>query len=51
MRNLNIDPDWYQESLGPDTKEKKLGVKRLISRIRDEFPDVKLGYFNPPLSS
>ncbi len=49
MRNLNIDPDWYLGKLRPDLSEKKIGIQRLISQIRDEFPDVGLGYFNPPL--
>jgi pyruvate-formate lyase-activating enzyme len=49
MRNLNIDPEWYLDMLRPDLSEKKIGMQRLISRIRDEFPDVRLGYFNPPL--
>ena len=49
MRNLNIDPEWYLDRLKPDQSEKKIGIQRLISRIRNEFPDVKLGYFNPPL--
>jgi pyruvate-formate lyase-activating enzyme len=49
MRNLNIDPEWYIDLLGVDLKEKKLGMSRLIAMLRDEFPDLKLGYFNPPL--
>ena len=49
MRNLNIDPDWYLDELRPDLSEKEIGIQRLISQIRDEFPDVRLGYFNPPL--
>jgi pyruvate-formate lyase-activating enzyme len=49
MRNLNIDPDWYLDKLRANLSEKKIGIQRLISRIRDEFPDVRLGYFNPPL--
>lgn len=49
MRNLNIDPEWYLAEMKSDGKEKKLGIRELISRIRREFPDVKLGYFNPPL--
>jgi hypothetical protein len=51
MRNLNIDPDWYLEILRPDLSERKIGIRRLISQIRDEFPDVRLGYFNPPLDA
>jgi hypothetical protein len=49
MRNLNIDPDWYLDELRPDLSEKEIGIQRLISQIRDEFPDLRLGYFNPPL--
>jgi pyruvate-formate lyase-activating enzyme len=49
MRNLNIDPEWCLDELRADLSEKKIGIKRLISLIRDEFPDVRLGYFNPPL--
>ncbi|MGD0397504.1 MAG: radical SAM protein [Syntrophobacteraceae bacterium] len=49
MRNLNIDPDWYLDKLRVNLSEKKIGIQRLISQIRDEFPDVRLGYFNPPL--
>ena len=49
MRNLNIDPVWYLEKMGPDLAERKLGIRRLISHIRNEFPDVLLGYFNPAL--
>jgi len=49
MRNLNIDPEWYLQQIDPDLTEKKLGIRKMISQIRNEFPDVKLGYFNPPL--
>jgi pyruvate-formate lyase-activating enzyme len=49
MRNLNIDPEWYLAEIKSDRKEKKIGIRDLISRIRDEFPNLKLGYFNPPL--
>jgi hypothetical protein len=44
-----MDPDWFLVELRPDLSEKKIGIRALISRIRDEFPDVGLGYFNPPL--
>ncbi|MDR3569557.1 MAG: radical SAM protein [Syntrophobacteraceae bacterium] len=47
MRNLNIDPEWYLDILKPDLREKKLGAGRLIAMIREEFPSLRLGYFNP----
>jgi len=49
MRNLNIDPEWCLDILKPDLREKKIGIGRLISRLREEFPEIRLGYFNPPL--
>jgi molybdenum cofactor biosynthesis enzyme MoaA len=49
MRNLNIDPEWCLDELKVGSGEKKIGIRRLILQIRDEFPDVKLGYFNPAL--
>ncbi len=49
LRNLNIDPEWYVDVLKPDLREKTFGVGRLISMLREEFPDVRLGYFNPPV--
>jgi len=51
LRNLNIDPEWYLSELKPDLNEEKIGMKSLISRIRNEFPDLRLGYFNPPVLS
>jgi len=26
-----------------------LGVKQLLELIKEEFPDIKYGYFNPPI--
>ncbi|MHC1724629.1 MAG: radical SAM protein [Syntrophobacteraceae bacterium] len=49
MRNLNIDPEWYLREMEHDPAETQIGILALISRIRNEFPDIKLGYFNPPL--
>lgn len=50
MRNLNIDPEWYLREMGHDPGEPRLGIPTLIARIHDEFPQVKLGYFNPPVT-
>lgn len=47
-RNLNIDPEWYRESLGLSKLEgKPVGMVKWIKAIRKEFPGVLLGYFNP----
>ncbi len=48
-RNFNIDPDWYLERIGvPETGE-ILGVRQLMELIREEFPAIRYGYFNPPM--
>ena len=48
-RNFNIDPDWYMGKLGITETGEMLGVKQMMDLIRDEFPDLKFGYFNPPI--
>lgn len=48
-RNFNIDPDWYLGKIGVTETGDLLGVRQLISLIGEEFPDVKFGYFNPPI--
>jgi pyruvate-formate lyase-activating enzyme len=49
MRNLNIDPEWYLRELNVPPDRKTLGIRQLMDRIRDQFPDTGLGYYNPCL--
>jgi pyruvate-formate lyase-activating enzyme len=47
-RNLNIDPVWYSGSLRiSQCTGTPLGMVNWINTIKEEFPNVKLGYFNP----
>lgn len=48
-RNFNIDPDWYLGKIGVTDTGDCLGVKQLQDLIQEEFPDLKYGYFNPPM--
>ncbi len=48
-RNFNIDPDWYFEKVGVSEIGEVLGMKRMMTLIREEFPDLKYGYYNPPI--
>ncbi len=48
-RNFNIDPDWYLRKTGMNETGEIMGVKQLMELIREEFPDLKFGYFNPPI--
>ncbi|WP_346238555.1 radical SAM protein [Niabella insulamsoli] len=48
-RNFNIDPDWYLGKIGVADTGECMGVHQLLEEIRAEFPDLKYGYFNPPM--
>ena len=48
-RNFNIDPDWYINKLGIKETGECIGIKQMISLIREEFPELKFGYFNPSM--
>lgn len=48
-RNLNIDPDWYMNSLGMNESTRLWGMPELLKKIRASFPNVRFGYFNPPI--
>lgn len=48
-RNFNIDPDWYMGRIGVHETGEILGIKQLMELIQEEFPQLKYGYFNPPM--
>ncbi|MFL5789481.1 MAG: radical SAM protein, partial [Flavisolibacter sp.] len=48
-RNFNIDPDWYLGKTNISETGEVLGIKQLMELIKEEFPHLKFGYFNPPI--
>lgn len=48
-RNFNIDPDWYLGKINIAQTPEISGVKQMMDLIKDEFPKLKFGYFNPPI--
>jgi pyruvate-formate lyase-activating enzyme len=48
-RNFNIDPDWYLGKINVIETNELMGIKQMMELIREEFPDLKFGYFNPPM--
>lgn len=48
-RNFNIDPDWYLGKIGVGETGEVLGMKQLMELLREEFPQLKFGYYNPPM--
>lgn len=51
MRNLNIDPEWYIHAIQAKTAEKVLGIRQLIQNLRERYPSIRIGYFNPCLDA
>lgn len=49
MRNLNIDPEWYLSVLEHSPGEAPLGIRGLLRRLRERFPALRFGYYNPCL--
>lgn len=47
-RNFNIDPDWYFEKVGITDLETPIGIKAMMKMLKEEFPHLQYGYFNPP---
>jgi len=48
-RNFNIDPDWYLSHQGIADSPEVMGIKQLMEQIHEEFPQLKYGYYNPPI--
>jgi wyosine [tRNA(Phe)-imidazoG37] synthetase (radical SAM superfamily) len=48
-RNFNIDPDWYLAKIGIAETPEFIGVKQMMDLLKEEFPYLKFGYFNPPI--
>jgi len=49
MRNLNIDPEWYLKALEVTEGKKTIGILKWMKLLKDRFPDLRFGYFNPCL--
>jgi len=48
-RNLNFDPLRYLSIMHQTARHSRpIGVGRLLDQVRQQFPDVRHGYFNPP---
>ncbi|MDH3392560.1 MAG: radical SAM protein [Desulfobulbaceae bacterium] len=49
LRNLNMDPDWYFESVQHTPTAPPMGIRLWHSELQKKFPKLRFGYFNPPL--
>ena len=48
LKNLCIDPQLYVEKM-PKSRSKAVGMKKMASLLKQEFPELELGYFNQPV--
>ena len=48
-RSFNIDPDWYLGRMNVGDPGECMGMRQMLELIQDEFPNLKYGYFNPPM--
>jgi pyruvate-formate lyase-activating enzyme len=47
LRNLNIDPLWYLRQLEVPASLPAAGIRPWLTRLKSDFPWLRLGYFNP----
>ena len=45
MRNLNIDPDYFLETM-PQSDNKALGTKKFLSALKNKFPQLGIGNYS-----
>lgn len=51
LRNLNIDPETYLDTLAEVTRlSSPMGLITWLHELRRRFPELAFGYFNPPRS-
>ena len=49
LRNLNMDPEHYLRVIEHTPAGPPLGIRTWLTRLRQEHPALRFGYFNPPL--
>ena len=50
LRNLNMDPEWYLQTLDFHPTQSPLGMRSWLKKVQQRFPSLRLGYFNPFLN-
>jgi len=49
LRNLNIDPEWYLQSIDFDQSIPSMGMRNWMQKIKNNFPELQFGYYNPAI--
>ena len=49
LRNLNMDPDWYLDTVKYRPNRAPIGISTWLTELKGLFPALRFGYFNPSL--
>jgi pyruvate-formate lyase-activating enzyme len=49
LRNLNMDPDWYLDTVKYRPNQAPMGISTWLAELKGIFPALRFGYFNPSL--
>ncbi len=49
LRNLNMDPEYYLDSIGFTATGTPMGIRNWLATLQKKFPGLGFGYFNPPV--
>jgi len=49
LRNLNMDPEWYLETVRYQPDTPPMGIRKWLTELKRLFPSLRFGYFNPSL--
>ena len=49
LRNLNMDPDWYLDTVKYRPNQAPMGISNWLAELKGLFPALRLGYFNHSL--
>jgi len=47
LRNLNMDPEWYLNTLKFPKNSVSMGIRHWLQSLKEMFPALHFGYFNP----
>ena len=50
LRNLNMDPEYYLESIEFTPAGTPMGMRNWLVTLQQQFPRLRFGYFNPHIS-
>jgi pyruvate-formate lyase-activating enzyme len=51
LRNLNMDPEYYLQAIKFKASKPPLGIRPWLVQLKDRFPHLRFGYFNPFLQT